>query len=420
MKKRLITSLILAVLFALLFCACAEEKTSHKVEPTASGAGDETSQVSGQTQGGDTENLIVARVNGAEISYADFASQMASIEAMYSSMTDTLSADEINQKLTEQAATVVENLILQEILAQKTEEYDISLSKEQEEEVSASWDAMQKRFHQTVAANYPTLEGEELDEMVLLALSNSGIDEDMVTGSARSSALIENLRARVESETPQPTEEEIRAQYETLLSEQRAEFEKDETAFESSMLAGAVVVYIPNEYRVLREWEFRFEDDVIALLKQLKELDTDTSTAYEETLAAAQSRMQQTAGMVQSLLSGGSDFYALYENANPGKTPRTNYITKTSSRFSEAYYDAAMNISAPGSASDALIEQDYGYLLLYWEDTLAPGEVGLADVKAAISEELLTNARSEIWKQTQKTWRSEADVWRNEELITYG
>lgn len=419
MKQPISLILALSLLLALLLSACAQEKAADKAEAAISAASQVEVSAKTDTQTETATQQIVATVNGAQITYSTFAVQMASVEAMYSALTDTLGTDEINQKLTEQAATVLENLIMQEILAQKVQEYEITLTAQQQTQVETAWDAMQARFLQTISANYPTLEGEELNAMVLLALENSGIDEQMVVDSARSSALIENLREKVDEALTQPTDEDIRAYYETLLSQQRTEFDEDGSAFETAMLGGAVVVYIPDEYRVIHEWEFRYEDDVIALLKQLETLDTEASDAYEDTLAAEQARTLSQVSMVQSLLAGGSDFDTLYENANPGQTPRVNYIAAESSRFSEEYYGAAMQIPAEGAAAAQPLAQNYGYTLLYWADTLAPGEISLYDVEEAISAQLLTQARDENWKTVQAQWRAEAEVQINESLITY-
>lgn len=424
MKKRLLLILTLTVAFAVLLCACAEEKAAHRVEPTAAFESTaqmaQTSKEESQSGDEDAQDMVVARVNGTDILYREFAEQMASVEAIYSAMTDALSADEINLQLTEQAQTVLENLISQVILEQKAEEYDIALTAEQEAEVASAWEQMQERFSRTISANYPTLEGEDLAAMVLLALESSGIEEEMITQSARSSALIENLRARFDAETAEPTQAELQALYDTLLLEQQTEFENDAAAFETAILGGEVVVYIPDEYRVLHEWEFRYEDDVIALLKQLEELDTESSTAYEDTLAAEQARTLQTISMVQALLASGSEFDTLYENANSGKAPRVNYIAAGSSRFSDAYYEAAMQIPAEGSAAAQPIAQNYGYTLLYWADTLAPGAISLYDVEEALAEQLLREARNENWKNVQAQWREQAEVFIDEALITYG
>lgn len=421
-KQRIISILILIAMLAVLVCGCAESspaadesaETVPVEEPEGADDGAHTDEI-------DTidDDTIVAVVNGTQISYSKFAEQMAGIEALYSAMGDTLSTDEINQELTEQAASVLEMLISDVILEQKAEEYDIQLSEDEQAEADKTWESIKERFSATISANYPTIEGDELDDMVLLALESSGLDRDMVLQSARTSARTAKLRELIESEAGEATSAEIEAYYTTLLAEQQTEFEDDVTAFESAMLDGTVVVYIPKEYRVIHEWEFRYEDDVIALLNQLKELDTAESSAYEDTLDAEQKRTLEAIGVARAKVKKGSDFDALYAEENPGQTPRENYICESSSRFSKEYYDAAMSIDAVGGLSAQAIAQNYGYKLLCWVRTLQPGTVPLVDVREDIASQLSTERRSECWKAAQERWRGEAEITVNQELITY-
>ena len=341
MKHRLF-SFIALLLIACLFTACSGNSVS------------ETEQAVTE------DDPIVATVNGEPVYYSAFAEKMVSIEAMYSAMSGTMSADELNQKLTEQANSVLDTFIAQLILEQKAEELGITLTDEQEAAVAAAWTDTQEQFRKTVSANYPTFTGKDLDAMVLLALQSSGLTEEMVTQSARTSALIANLRAQIDAQASPVSDSEARETYQTLLQQQQTEFANDITAFESAMLGDAVVVYIPSAHRVIHEWELRYENDVIALLNQLKQIDTEESTAYEDTLAAEQSRTQAQLEQIRGEIVAGADFDALYAEKNDGTAPHINYIGAESTRFSEEYYAAAMNIDAEGSLAKKLVATNNG------------------------------------------------------------
>lgn len=412
--KRFYSILALLLLLSLL-CACTKpvSDTDAASEPAVSEP--QTPEQSGII----AENAVVATVNGTEISYGEFAAQMANIEAMYSAMSASLSADEINRKLTEQARSVLETLIMQVVLEQQAEKQSITLTGAQQAEVDGAWELVKSRFAETVSANYPTFSGDDLDAMVLLALESSGLTEEMVRESARTSALIADLRARSDAEVPEASEVEVRELYDTLLSQQQTEFADNASAFEAAMLGSTVVVYIPEEYRVLHEWEFRYENDVIALLKQLEEIDTEESTAYEDTLAAEQSRTLEKIDSILALLAGGRNFDTLFATENPDGQLRTNYISEKTTRFSDSYYQAAMSIAKEGDAAAEPVALQYGYELLSWADTLAPGAVPFADVQSALCAQLTGQAQDEHWKSLQAVWRAEADVSVNEDLITY-
>ena len=412
--KRFYSILALLLLLSLLYaCAKPVSDTDAASEPAVS-----EPQAPEQT-GTIAENAVVATVNGAEISYSEFAAQMANIEAMYSAMSASLSADEINRKLTEQAAGVLETLITQVLLEQQAEKQGITLTREQQAKVDDAWELVKARFAETVSANYPTFNGDDLDAVILLALENSGLTEEMVRESARTSALIAGLRARSDAEVPEASEAEVRDLYDTLLSQQQTEFADNASAFEAAMLGSTVVVYIPEEYRVLHEWEFRYENDVIALLKQLEEIDTEESTAYEDTLAAEQSRTLEKVNTILALFAGGQNFDALFAAENPDGQLRTNYISEKTTRFSDSYYQAAMSIAEEGGVAAAPVALQYGYELLSWADTLTPGAVPIADVQSALRAQLIGQAQDEHWKSLQAVWRAEADVSVNIDLITY-
>lgn len=400
MKHRLF-SFIALLLIICLFTACGD------------GTVTETEQT------GAADDPIVATVNGTPVYYSAFAEKMVSIEAMYSAMSGTMSADELNQKLTEQAASVLETFITQLILEQKAEELGITLTDEQEAAVAAAWTDTQEQFRKTVSANYPTFTGKDLDAMVLLALQSSGLTEEMVTQSARTSALIANLRAQIDAQVSPVSDSEARETYQTLLQQQQTEFANDITAFESAMLGDAVVVYIPSAHRVIHEWELRYENDVIALLNQLKQIDTDESTAYEDTLAAEQSRTQVQLEQIRGEIAAGADFDALYAEKNDGTAPHINYIGAESTRFSEEYYAAAMNIDAEGSLAKKLVATNNGYMLLYWGSTLEPGIVPFETVRGQLSEQLQKKKCDENWKAVQAVWREEAEITIVTDLITY-
>lgn len=416
--KRFYSLLSILLLLGLL-CGCAKQAADVPAAAEASDASvSENADASSQAPQV-AADAVVATVNGTQIPYSEFVAQMANIEAMYSAMSATLSADEINAKLTEQAAGVLETLIAQALLEQQAQAQGITLSAAQEKEVDEAWTLVKERFAETVSANYPTFSGDDLDAMVLLALESSGLTEEMVQQSARTSALIANLRALTDEEVPDASEEEIQALYDTLLAEQQSEFADNPSAFEAAMLGSTAVVYIPEEYRVLHEWEFRYENDVIALLKQLQQIDTDDSTAYEDTLAAEQARTLEEIYMVQSLLRGGRDFDTLFAASNPDAQLRTNYISDDTTRFSDEYYRAAMSIGSEGEVAAEPVALQYGYSLLFWADTLKPGVIALDEVRDTLREQLNTKARDEHWKQAQALWREQAEVTVDESLISY-
>ena len=411
MKRSLFSCLALLLVLSLLLCACGKNNTVNNTTSNNSTSSD--------TEAGADDTTVVATVNGTDIYYSEFVEQMATVEGMYGSLSDTLSGDEIKQKLNEQAKSVLENLIAQVILEQKAAEYGLTLTEEQEAAVAGAWEDVKARFTRTVQANYPTFTGEDLEAMVIMSLEQSGFKEDVVLESARASALISNLREHMNAEVSPATSAEIQALYDALLSEQKTEFENNPSAFEAAMLGSEVVVYIPADYRVIHEWEFRYDDENISLLKQMKEIDTEGSTAYEDVLSAEQGLLQQKVSAVRTRLSSGAAFDEVYAELNGGATPKANYISGATTRFSEEYTGAAMSIDTIGGVADTEVPLDFGCYLLCWADTLSEGTVDISEVSDALSAQILREKQNENWKTAQAQWRAEAEITIDEALIAY-
>ena len=402
MRRILTLTLAMLMLLSCCLCGCAQEK-GETAEETAS----------------DVANAVVARVNGTEILYGQVEEQMASVKALYQSLTGSLSAEEILEKLEAETMNVVNKLIDDAILEQKIAESGIALTKEEETQAKRQWDAVLENVRSSLRVNYPTATEEDLDALVILSMQNSSLTQEMVMSSARKSILTEKLRSAA-AETMEPVSDAaIQSLYDTLFSEQKTKFDTDPTAFEAAMLGKTVVVYIPRSYRVIQELTIKSGDDIIALLKQMAQYDNEESTSYEEMLQSEREIQQRLIATVRQRCAAGEIFAEACRNAIPGVTLKTNYICSATTRFSEEYYNAAMNIPMEGGLAENLLPVDYGCTLLCWEKTLAAGEIPLDQVRAVLSEQLTKEAESEHWKNLRQQWLEEAEITIYEELLSY-
>ena len=72
---------------------------------------------------------VVARVGDTDILYSQLAEQMAMLDAMYSGLSDQFTTEELQEKLHTAALSSLENLITQQILNSKIEEYGLTLTR---------------------------------------------------------------------------------------------------------------------------------------------------------------------------------------------------------------------------------------------------------------------------------------------------
>lgn len=389
----------LALVLALLLSGCAGTRTGdEKPAPAALDKG------------------TVAVVNGEAVPYSEFAEQMASVEMLYSSLAGTRGEEEIKTMLEAEAENVLETLILQRVLMQKVEEYGITLTEAEEQEARDAWTEVREKIAASVARNYPDYSGEELEALVQIAVESSNFREETVVQSARQSALLKKLQAAALSDASLAVSDSaVEERYQERLEEETIQFDTDVTAFEAAMLGKTAAVYIPRPYRVLQELDLRFDDDMLSVLAQLKEYDTEDDDTYETLLASERALLEEKAQAVRARLAGGESAEALAAEYGG----RVNYICEDTTRFSQDYYDAAFSIGEIGGAADTLIELDNGGTLLCWTGTLSPGPVPLEEAAGRIREEIAAEKRTAAWSAQQSSWRDEAEVVINEELLSY-
>lgn len=401
MRKTIALTLALLMLLTTL-CGCGAQQNAQQTEPEPQAA-----------------DAVVARVYDTEIPLSDLALQMASVEAVYQSVSGSISQEQLNERLAAEARNILNNLISDAVLEHQIARHGISLTAEEKAEAQSQWDAVMDQMLAAIRANYPTMSEEDQQAMVILSLQNSSVSEEMVVSSAESAILTRKLRAAAAQSMEPIADEAVNTLYNTLLDQQKTEFDSDPTAFEAAMLGKTVVVYIPQPYRVLQELTIKSSDDVIGLLKQMAQYDNEESDSYEEMLRSEETFRSQLIAAVRSRCENGENFAEVCAQAVPGVTLKTNYICSATTRFSEEYYNAAMSIPAEGRIADTVLPVDYGCTLLCWEKTLSAGPIPLEQVREELHAQLLKEAENTHWQSVQQQWLEEAAVTVFEDVIPY-
>ena len=78
------------------------------------------------------------------------------------------------------------------------------------------------------------------------------------------------------------------------------------------------MVYVPQDYRVIQEIHLKFDDEVVQLLNQMEQYDTDDSNSYEEMLSLEYQRLQEESiSKLYHQLEEGVAFSQLMEDTKP-------------------------------------------------------------------------------------------------------
>lgn len=382
--KRFSLLVLAAVIAATIFAGCT------KAEPQPSGEPD----------------VAVAVVGGAEIMRSEVESLAAHSDKMYESLTG-VSEEEIAEKKLESRLTILENLVTERIISSKIEEYGIKETKQMREAAEKSWENAVSAMEKYVLASYPTLEGSELEETVNAMLNTQGISEETLIKSAIQDELEKALAEELKGEAPPAEEAEISEYYSSLLEKQKVSFTADTAAFEGALMSGETVVFRPADCRVVKQLYLKFDEEVIGLIKQLEAVD-DTETADE--MRNDQYRiLNKKLETIRKDLDSGEKFDTILEENEQGSSAGVNYITEASERFSEEYKRALFALTEQGTYSEP-VKQEYGYVILFWQDTLKAGESSFEEVRESI-EKLLTEENDRVYYEEQlKQWRSDAEV----------
>ncbi|MDR2133942.1 MAG: SurA N-terminal domain-containing protein [Treponema sp.] len=358
--------------------------------------------------GGFDPELVVATVDGTDITRRQVEEQMLTANRIYQALEESLPAEIIREKKLEARKQILDSLIEKQIVLNRAGSIEKNLDGEDMARIDAAYEAGVNRLADYVRKSYPYLgRGETLEEVETL-LKTSRLDLEDLRGSARNLVLQELLYESVVAEAGEPSPAEIEGYYGRLLAEQKEKFEENISRYEQALLAGDPVAFRPAGCRVIRELNIRFDADVIGLIRQLESFD---SRAEAEKMRQDQF-LRQEEKVKRILEKSRTTPFEQLAAGEPGAdiSPARNYISPGSSRFSAEYRDAALGIAHTGSLSEPF-RTEYGTTILYWEENTGPrGEVPLEEIYDTIREAARREKHDRVREEARALWRREAAI----------
>ncbi len=356
--------------------------------------------------GDETDDPVVAVVDGAEIRRSEVEALAVHGDEMYNSVSE-LSEAEIAEKKLNARLEILDMLVREQVIAAKVAEYGISETESMLTAAEERWSSTISLMEDYVLASYPTLEGDELEDTVASMLTVQNVSEEALKASVIKDELEKALQAEVVAMAPMPEEAELRAYYDDLLEEQTALFSDDISAFERELMSDELVLYRPVEVRAVQQLYLKFDEDVIDLMKQLESVgDNATKDEMRQDQLII---INETLESVLTRLESGEDFRILLSEYDADSAEDINYITAESSRFSEEYMAALFAIDEQGGHSVAL-EQEYGYIILKWDHSLEPATVSYEEVAESIVSVVMDATAEAYYEEQVNVWLSEAEV----------
>jgi hypothetical protein len=351
--------------------------------------------------------LTVAVVDGTNILRAEVEEQMGTVNRMYQAMESSLSQETIEEKKQEARLQILNNLVENQIILNKTGDIENNLSDEHKARIEAAYEGSVDRIADYVRKTYPDLGPEAMLREVETLLKTSRLSLEDIRKNSKNTVLRELLYESVLAEAGEPAPAEIEMYYRRLLAEQKENFGKDVSRYEQALLSGSPVVFHPAECRVIREININFDADVIGLIRQLESFDSheEAEKMRKDQFLRQEEKVKRVLEKLKTMPFDG----LIAEELGPGIIPPVNYISSQSSRFSPEYRDAALAIPRVGETSPP-IRAEYGTLILLWEETGPRGEVPLWEIYDTIQEAARREQHGRAWEEIRAIWREAAEI----------
>ena len=392
-------------------------------------------------------SAVAATYDGGEITVAeavgDFNASYSEVYYMYSYFGLTMGH--------EQEHEIVEETLAQHVRAEiAAARYDAehSLSEEELNELAAN---AQEEYEQNLEYAKESVEGDsdnQRAENARVMLRASGMDYDSLYENAVLNAKYAAMEELLRDEIAELTDEELQAAFDEKVAEQQETY-ADGSSFESAMSNGEeIVCWVPDGYRTVKHILVKPSDEVMdaytsavtaqnaaqANLDSLNEeleagdgertaeeiqADIDAAKAEladcESTVAdAAQACLDDVKDVtdeIYSRLEDGESFEDLIAEygEDPGmqREPTMTsgyYVSSESVAWEVNFRDAAMALDQVGDYTAEPVVSGSGVHIIQYTADVAGGEVALDEVRDALYEEALEEAKETHVTDTIDAW----------------
>ena len=332
-------------------------------------------------------------------------------------------------------------------------------------EFEASAEAtMQSYIDYYLGYYYPDAE-EVTDEMRAEAekyWTDNGFSREAYAESLQKDAINEAVYEYVTKDVA-VTDEDVQAEYETLIAENQESYTNDRT-YNSDRNAGATIAWNPEGYRAVKHVLIKFDDEQSALysdlqsqldslnaekdaiveaqsateapeetaepaeadataeaeateepLRTLEEVNADIAACATE-VEALYAQLMPEAEEVVAAFNAGTSFEELIEkyNDDPGMTSEpiasTGYaVAAGSTTWDPAFTEGAMSIAEVGQISEP-VRGSYGIHIIYYMSDVTPGEVALDEIRDGVTELALSDKIKSTYENQVDAWIAEANV----------
>ncbi len=399
MKKLLIAVILAAFLAAFTGCNLVEVNPERDMERT------------------------VATVDGEKILKRDYVNMYYNVYQQYQQymyiygQSVDLDSEEYQELIQTDS---INEIVNQKILTIKAREYGCyDFTQEDLDDIEASYqefmDYYRDNSRSTITADEANADlsedeiAELVEEELNATLEQMSFEEEEYRQALKDSKATEKLKEII-TETPDPTESEIQAEYDSNVASQQSSFDSDPASYESAISNGTTIYYNLPGTRKASHVLIALPDEVQNQISQLRS-DGDDEAAdalRDEELA----KIKETADIVYGLAEEGEDFAQLIEEygQDPGMETRDGYVVAAeSTSYAPEFAEGIFSLENVGDFTKP-VATDFGYHIIKYVEALPEGAVPLDEVKDEISNNLLTAKQNELYSEKLAEWNDEMKI----------
>ena len=463
--------LVMAVMMALSAAAMAETAGAEDLQAQLDAANERIAQLEAEVEKYRPyyENQIVAEYGEGGIVWLEDAQaqfdQASAMYAQYGIPVDSY-ADQIKQ-------SILESMVQQGVLDAKSEELGLTEVDEQTLADLTEQAAGDMETYIGYYTSYFATEGasdEDNRQATIQGLKDAGIDQDTLVEQRVKDYVSEQLHSFVTKDVA-VTDEDIQAEYQTLIEEDKENYEDDDRSYNDARSSGETIAWNPEGYRAVKQVLIKFNDEQTTQYNELNETLTGLNDelaaldeaesgeeAPEEEAAEAEAAEEEAAEAeaaeeepaeeeepprtreeIQTDIGAvGASIEALYSelmpraqevvdafnngtsideliaqyNEDPGMTrePTASIgyaVAADSTAWDPAFTEAAMSIAEPGQISEPARGKNGIYIVYYLND-ITPGEVAFEDIQDGVESAALEAKISKTYNDQVAAWVEEA------------
>ncbi|GHU65330.1 hypothetical protein FACS1894184_00910 [Clostridia bacterium] len=405
---------------------------------------------------------VIAEVGGDTVTkgeltgpFALMLSQYAQMYAMYGLSVDTSDAEFIKAV----KESTLSSVTSQKVRAQQFASRGLELTADEEAHAAADADEAYESWITSYVSSLQqttsSLSESAARDQAIKELDTQGLTRDMILQSARDVQISDKLKEEVTKDVT-ISDADIEAAADTRRTEQKTKYDATPASYSTDAMNGLTILYRPEGYRYVKNLlvglpdETRTEIESIntqlsnnaynrysleqqkasfgtlteadeqtfnSLLVSLDEIDADLNTQMADALSKGKEQIKARAEeALAAAKADGADFDALIVKygTDPGMQEEpfktTGYpVSESTTSFVTEFKDAAMALAKPGDISE-LVETNNGYHIVQYASDIPAGDVPTADVKDALSDELLTARKDEQYNQAMTDWTTAANI----------